>query len=243
MQVVGYHSTPDPALILATDGAVEPVAIGAGTELTCGLGERRCAGVIQSESRRHISCDRPHAPRCPRHERHFDESTIRTRDTEHAVYLAAFAPATFKVGITRSERLETRLREQGADRGAHVFTVADGDIARDVEEDLGTELAQRVRVTTKLEGIGRSVDEAAWERLLDEYQPIDRFDLKYGFTLDATPVPESMATGSVIGVQGRVIVLARGETTYAVDMRDLVGYDLTEDVAERERQSSLGSFG
>ena len=241
MQVVGYRPTPEPALHLADGGKVERLGLGHGVELAYTLGERHCAGQIQNDH--HIACSAAGAPKCPSHERQFDESTLRDRDGEHAVYLAAFAPATFKVGITRSERLETRLREQGADRGARVFTVADGDIARDVEEDIGTDLTQRVRVATKLDGLGRAVDGNAWERLLGEYEPIERFDLEYGFTLGETPVPETMATGTVVGVQGRVLVLERGGTVYAVDMRDLVGYELTKGADGRERQASLGSFG
>ena len=241
MQIVGHRPTPDPELLLAEGGPVERLALEPGTELAYGLESRRCAGTVQNGN--HVSCSASRAPACHSHERDFDESTLRKRDGEHAVYLAAFAPATFKVGITRLERLETRLREQGADRGAHVFTVPDGDVARDVEEDIGVDLAQRVRLPAKLDGLGRSVDTAAWEALLDEYEPLDRFDLDYGLGLEGTPVPETMATGTVVGVQGRVLVLERGETQYAVDMRDLVGYELTEGPDARERQSSLGSFG
>jgi hypothetical protein len=241
VQVVGYRPTPDPALLLADDGVVERVTLAAEVDLAYALGERHCAGVIRNGN--HVPCDRSRAPKCRRHERAFDESTLRDRGGDHAVYLAAFAPATFKVGITRRERLETRLREQGADRGAHVLTVPNGDAARDREEEIGRDLTQRVRVATKLDGIGRDVDETAWHALLDEYDPIERFVLDYGLDLETPPVPETIATGTVVGVQGRVLLLERGGTPYAVDLRDLVGFDLREEPGTRDRQSSLGSFG
>jgi len=38
------------------------------------------------------------------------------------------------------------------------------------------------------------------------------------------------------------LVLDRGGSTYAVDMRDLVGYEISERRQSRELQSSLGSF-
>jgi hypothetical protein len=38
-------------------------------------------------------------------------------------------------------------------------------------------------------------------------------------------------------------VIERGGTTYAVDMRDLVGYEVSEGPIERPLQSSLGAFG
>jgi len=65
-----------------------------------------------------------------------------------------------KVGVTRLWRLETRLREQGADRAAHIRTYPDGQIAREVEAELAERdnLVDRVRVPTKLRGFGRSVD-------------------------------------------------------------------------------------
>jgi len=37
-------------------------------------------------------------------------------------------------------------------------------------------------------------------------------------------------------------VVERGGTTYAVDLRELVGYEISEGETERELQSSLGAF-
>jgi len=87
------------------------------------------------------------------------------------------------------------------------------------------------------------VDAAAWESLLDGFDPIERFAFDYGLDLDDRPVAETMAAGTVRGWKGRVLVLDRGGSTYAVDARDLVGYELTEEVPDRELQSSLGAFG
>ncbi|MDZ7746242.1 MAG: DUF2797 domain-containing protein [Halobacteriales archaeon] len=239
MQVVGYRPVPEPSLLLADGGPVERLTLTPATDIDYGLGERHCAGTIQNDH--HIPCSESRAPFCHRHESTFDESTLRERTGDHAVYLAAFAPEVFKVGITRHDRLETRLREQGADRGAHLQTVPNGDAARDVEERLGKEFTQRVRTQRKLSGLGRSVDEEIWDALLDEYDPLATFQLEYGLSLAGQPVPEILASGTVRGVQGRILVLDRDGTTYAVDMRDLVGYELIDGDA-RTRQSSLGAF-
>jgi len=239
MQVVGYHPVPEPALVLADGGPSERVTLTPGTELEYGLGERHCAGTVQNGH--HVPCSEPRAPFCPRHTARFDESTLRERTGEHAVYLAAFAPALFKVGITRRDRLETRLREQGADRGAHLRTVPDGDAARDVEERLGRDLSQRVRTRRKRAGLGEQIDEEAWEAVLDSHDPLSVFDFEYGLELAGQPVDETLAAGTVCGVQGRLLVLRRAGTTYAVDLRDLVGYELT-DRDTRPLQSSLGAF-
>jgi hypothetical protein len=45
------------------------------------------------------------------------------------------------------------------------------------------------------------------------------------------------------GTQGRVLVLEHNDSTYAVDMRDLVGYELAAERTDRDLQSSLGAFG
>ena len=262
MQVVGYEtaSAPDDsaALVLAggdeesdganPDAAVERRPLPPGTELAYRLGERHCAGTIHEGE--HVACDAPDAPYCDAH----SSTWVCARCTgsclkdemdcyeEHAVYLAAFAPDTFKVGVTRSWRLDTRLREQGADRAAHLHTVSNGRIAREIEADLAEDLTDRVRVPTKLEGLHRTVDEDAWRAVLDAHEPLETFTFDYGLELDARPVAETMASGTVRGTKGRVLVLDAGGTAYAVDLRDLVGYELEPGTTERELQSSLGAF-
>jgi hypothetical protein len=249
VQVVGYES--GEGLYVASGGAVEFVEADAGTELAYGLGERRCAGTVHDGG--HVACDAHEAPYCDAH----GSVWVCARCTgtclkdemdcheEHALYLAAFAPDVLKVGVTRLWRLETRLREQGADRAAHVRTFPDGRVARQVEAELaeGDDLVDRVRVPTKLAGFGREVDEAAWAALVDRFDPIERFAFDYGLDLDERPVAETMAAGTVRGWKGRVLVLDRGGSTYAVDARELVGHELADEVPDRELQSSLGAFG
>ncbi|WP_198664637.1 DUF2797 domain-containing protein [Halorubrum sp. 48-1-W] len=263
MQVVGYESggidegdgsgsdAVAGGLYVADGGEVEYVAVDPGTELAFGLGDRRCAGTVHEGS--HVACESPTAPYCDAH----SDVWVCARCTgtclkdemdcheEHAMYLVAFAPDTFKVGVTRLWRLGTRLREQGADRAAHVRTFPDGRVAREVEAELasGPDLVDRVRVPTKLDGFGRTVDGEAWDALVDRFDPIERFDFEYGLDLAERPVAETMAAGTVRGWKGRVLVLDRSGSTYAVDARELVGYELTEGVPERDLQSSLGAFG
>jgi hypothetical protein len=223
-------------------------ALDPGSELDYSLVNRHCAGTIHDDS--HIACRNSTAPYCPDH----DSTWVCARCTgtclkdemdcydDHAIYLAAFAPATFKVGVTKEWRLETRLREQGADRAAHIATVDNGRIAREREAEIAREIPDRVRVPTKRAGLGRAVDTAAWEDLLADFDPIERFDFDYGLDLDSQPVAETVVAGTVRGTKGRLLILDREGSTYAVDMRELVGYDVTEGRSSRELQSSLGSF-
>jgi hypothetical protein len=251
VQIVGYETTPgdgEAALRVASDGTVDRVPLVAGTDLEYTLGERHCAGTTSDGT--HVACDATDAPYCDEHTSMWAcarcvgncAMPLDTCHEEHAVYLAAFAPDTFKVGVTRSWRLDTRLREQGADEAAHIRTVEDGRRARQIEYGIAETVGDSVRVPTKIRGFGEAVDESAWRDLVEEYDPIDEFAFDYGVDLDRRPVAETMATGTVHGTKGRVLLLERGGTTYAVDMRDLVGFDVTEGASEREVQSSLGAF-
>lgn len=237
MQIAGYRVGPDdPALLLAGEGRVERVPLEPGEEIAYPLGGRHCAGAIDEGT--HYPCDRPSAPYCDRH----SQDWIPTyADEEYAVYLAAFAPATFKVGITRSWRLDTRLREQGADRAAHVHTVASGPIAREIEREIAADLPEAVRVETKIDGLAATVDRGAWTALLEAHPPIETYAFDYGLSLSERPVRETLATGTVLGTKGRILVLRCAGTTYATDLRDLVGFEVAAE-STRDRQASLGAF-
>nr|WP_206335575.1 DUF2797 domain-containing protein [Natronolimnobius sp. AArcel1] len=238
-------------MVLADGERIERQPLEAGTELSYTLAERRCAGTLDGDE--HIACDRPRAPYCEYH----TSTWVCARCTgtclkdemdcyeDHAVYIAAFGPDTFKVGVTKLWRLETRLREQGADRAAHIHTVSNGRIARELEAELATRLTDRVRTGPKIASLASPVDLEAWERTLESLEPdvLERFSFDYGLDLEAQPVAETLASGTVVGVKGRVLVLEHGGTTYAVDMRDLVGYELGDGETDRSLQSSLGSFG
>lgn len=248
MQIVGYDAG-DGGLLVSDGGDVTYVALDPGVDLSYRLGDRHCAGVVTDEG--HRSCDAADAPHCSAH----TSTWVCARCTgtclkdemdcfdDHAVYLAAFAPDTFKVGVTKEWRLETRLREQGADRGAHVRTVENGRIAREIEAELATGISDRVRVPEKLAGLGRSVDDSAWETLLDDFDPVETLDFDYGLALSERPVAETLATGTVRETKGRLLVLDHAGSTYAVDLRDLVGYEVIDGGTDRRLQSSLGAFG
>jgi hypothetical protein len=253
VQVVGYETalvgdTDAAALLLASDGTVSREPLTPGTDLTYRLGERHCAGTI--EDGRHTGCSAMSAPYCDRHTSRWAcarctgdcEMPLETCHEKHALYVAAFAPATFKVGVTRSWRLETRLREQGADRAAHLRTLSNGRVARQIEADIATDVGDRVRVPTKIAGLHEVVDDDAWEELLAEFDPQETFTFEYGLDLTERPVAETIASGTVRGAQGRVLIVEYSGSTYAVDLRDLVGYELTEGEPDRSLQSSFAAF-
>lgn len=253
MQIVGYETTPvsereSATLLVAADGTVRRETLAPDSELTYRLEHRHCAGSVSEGV--HTRCDRESAPYCEKHTSKWACARCRgdcalplpSCEEEHVVYLAGFAPGTFKVGVTRSWRLETRLREQGADRGAHIRTVENGRIARQIEADIAADIGDRVRVPQKIRGLHRDLDTAAWQALVEQYDLIESFDFEYGLSLTDQPVRETIASGTVRGTQGRVLVLERAGTLYAVDLRSLVGYELREADTNQSLQSSFGRF-
>ncbi|CCQ32486.1 DUF2797 domain-containing protein [Halorhabdus tiamatea] len=250
MQIVGYRPRVDePArLLVSHDGDIQAEPLEPGVELTYTLEDRHCAGTIDDGT--HISCDEPTAPYCSTHTDRWPcarcqgecDLPLASCREEHAIYLAAFAPAEFKVGVTRSWRLDTRLREQGADLAAHIRIVENGRIARQIEADIATSIGDSVRVDRKRRGLHRTVDTDAWETLLDDFEVLDRFDFEYGLDLADRPVPETLLSGTVRGTKGRMLVVERNKTAYGVDMRDLVGYEISQRETDRNLQASLGSF-
>ena len=252
MQFVDYERAGNPdetaALLLSDGDGLERVELTPGAALAYTLGPRHCAGTVHDGG--HLACDDDRAPYCEEHSytwvcaRCTGECLKDEMDChdDHAVYLAAFAPDAFKVGVTKEWRLERRLREQGADRAAHVRTVENGRIAREYEASVAERIPDRVRVPTKRAGLADDVDERAWNELLDEFDPIETYAFDYGLGLAERPLPETVATGDVVGTKGRLLVLERGGTTYAVDLRDLLGHEVTAGASGRDRQASLGAF-
>ena len=253
VQVVGYDTgagdDESAALLIADAGAVDREPLVPGRELCYTLGERRCAGTVVDHV--HRACENPEAPYCLEHTHRWPcarctgdcELPLENCREEHALYLAAFAPDRFKVGVTKTWRLRTRLCEQGADRAAHIRTVVDGRIARQIEAEIAGEIPDRIRIPEKVAGLHLTVDEDAWHELLAGFDVIEAFDFEYGLDLDAQPVAETLATGTVLGTKGRLLVLARKTGTYVVDVRDLVGHEIEARASSRDLQSSLGSFG
>ena len=248
MQLVGYERTPNAALILAEAGRIDRVALEPDVELGFDLGGRRCAGDIEGET--HRPCERTDTPWCPEHTDIW--ICARCRGTclkaemdcyePHVVYLAIVAPAHIKVGVTRAERIETRLHEQGADRGAVIHRVANGRIAREIESELSARYPERIPIGAKIDGLTRSIDEQAWAAALANETSTTTIEPSYELSLATQPVPETLAAGRVVGTKGRLLVLEVGHTTYVTDLRQLVGHEVTRTASLPDRQTGLEAF-
>ncbi|MFE7935699.1 DUF2797 domain-containing protein, partial [Streptomyces sp. NPDC057456] len=70
---------------------------------------------------------------------HAPDALVRYMQQPHWVYIATFADGTSKVGTAASQRLKSRLDEQGAVVATCVAGTADGRIARNVEDAITRE--------------------------------------------------------------------------------------------------------
>jgi hypothetical protein len=251
VQIVGYEpGVPDaPAsLEIAEEGVVRTRLLEPGDRLAYGLTNRHCAGTVEEGV--HRTCTRSGAPYCDQHTsiwacarcRGDCAMPLETCHEDHVVYLAAFEPRTAKVGVTRDWRLERRLAEQGASRGVRIRAVENGRLARQIEADIAETIPDRIAVDTKIDGLADDLDIAWWEDAVDPYDPDRELTFDYALEVEQRPIRATMATGTVRGTRGRLLLLERGETPYAVDLKDLVGYELLRGGGDPDRQASLGSF-
>lgn len=261
MRIIGYSSI-DKALIVVDKAFIAspgPQLIDISSQIALTLTGRGCAGRWEGET--YLQCDSPVAPFCPRCSAVADACVIcrgecrkpeKTCIEEHSVYLAVFAPATIKVGVSRTWRLETRLDEQGADEGFEIARFPDGEAARKLERAVSARFPDRLGFAEKI-GVG-GVDPGAIDAVVAEFSPIRRFSFsRFPGPLEAAPIvlkPRvGMAvSGRVQGIKGQALVLEKHDTLYALNLDSLVGFDCAdrgsrETLAKKERlQVSLSGF-
>jgi len=152
-----------------------------------------------------------------------------------------FRPDIFKIGVTKASRLDDRLREQGADVGAVVDFVVDGELARRRERELQKRFGIKgtVRHSQKML-VDTELDWAAWDAVkakmdVDDEIKFDYFDVP----LWMRPLQvKNMLLGSVIGVKGRLVVLEKDATLYGFDLNNILGAEVFP-IESSKRQLSL----
>lgn len=254
MRIISYSSTEKTLLV-----SPGPEALDISSEIALTLTGRGCAGRWAGET--FVPCDRPDAPYCSFCESPADACVIcrgecrkpqKTCLEEHSVYLAIFAPATVKVGVSRTYRLETRLNEQGADEGYEIARFPDGEAARKLERTLSARFPDRLGFTDKIKPglIDRDVITAA----TDQFAVLRSFSFtRFPGFLQTAPIilkPTSgmSVSGKVLGIKGQALVLEKHDTLYALNLDSLIGYDYedrktSETLKRKDRlQVSLSGF-
>ncbi|MGZ4926694.1 MAG: DUF2797 domain-containing protein [Halobacteriota archaeon] len=215
--------------------------------LSLGIGRRTCVGKWQAGM--YSSCDSEAAPVCGSCEE-FNACAIctgkclkeeKTCLEEHAIYIAMFRPDIFKIGVTKASRLNDRLREQGADIGAVVDYVLDGELARRRERELQKRyrIKGTVRHSQKML-VDTEIDWAAWDAMKAKMDIDDETELSYfDVPLWMRPLQvKNMLLGLVIGVKGRLVVLEKDVTLYGFDLNNILGAEVYP-IRRSKRQVSL----
>lgn len=218
------------------------------------LRNRGCAGSWSGD--RYIPCDSHEGPYCSQCSspdpcvicKGECMKSIKTCCDEHSVYLAAFAPGLIKVGVTRTPRFETRLKEQGADMGFELLRLPDGELARRRERGISAMYPDKVSFNEKLNSISRRVSERAIQEIYNKFNPDRAISFRY-FKRDISSKPiliqpgEDVAiAGRVLGIKGQVLVIEKRNSFYAVNLDSLIGYEIEEGRGSLNLQTSLSEY-
>lgn len=247
MKIISY-SPIEKTLLMAPDLTELDIS----ENISLVLKNRGCAG--RWEKGKYVPCDSMESPLCPACSGPPDpcvkcrgECTKpeKTCNVEHSVYLAVFSPDLVKVGVSKTPRLETRLMEQGADLGVEIARFPDGQLARQRERSLASTYPDRVTFESKVDSISQNVNCETLQALYRRYDA-GRI-MRFAYFRETPPmkpiviVPhENMAvSGRVLGIKGQVLVLEKGNTTYALNLDSLIGYEAGTGKGTIDLQTSL----
>jgi len=163
----------------------------------------------------------------------FEEMKEEYTHQEFSVYLAAFGKEIIKCGVTRSERVDIRTHEQGADFWAELMRFDNGEKAYDAEIELQNrfDLRNFVRNDMKLKLLGQPKSSLALESKIKEIKSSGILADKLcdsGIKENVYPVPESFDVaysidGLVTGSKGNLLFYKKEETHFVVPMQQMVG--------------------
>lgn len=250
MRIIGYSSIDK---VIITGPELKEIDLSGDIALV--LEKRGCAGRWEGDT--YVPCDSEESPYC-RHCGSLPDPCItcrgeclketKTCDVEHSVYLAIFSPDIVKVGVSKARRLETRLREQGADMGFEIARYPDGELARKRERSLAATFPDRISLQEKLSGMATKVDAGTLREIYGRYDAsrIMRFDY-FKEPLWMKPIviepAEGMAiSGRVLGVKGKALIIEKRNTIYAINLDDLIGYGVEAGKGSVNLQTSLFEF-
>lgn len=222
MRVAGYDLVEGSLQLV-----LGPESISLEGDLELLPGERRCPGSVSGGE--WVPCGEPvgGVPFCPEHSSWSPCAACRGECLKeekdcfqvHVLYLALFAPDTVKVGVTKRERFERRMREQGADAGKVLAVFPDGESARRAEA--AAPFRESVTAAEKMRSLHEGPDS---ELLRDGFEEFHYFERP-----ETRPIrlgPGDPVVGTVVGLKGRLMVVEKKFVFYSVDLRNLVGFDL-----------------
>ena len=173
---------------------------------------------------------------------------------QNHLYLAAFRDGSIKIGTSTSQRLHTRLAEQGAWQAEIVATATNGVAIRQIEDAVTNELgiAQSVSARRKLSGLIQPVPNDSLTRELSRWaKAVHALIAEFGsdkitttseswespvshdpIWSQVTEYPLDLRTGNheidIRGASGRLIAFQRSgaDDVFVADLRRLYGFEI-----------------
>lgn len=163
----------------------------------------------------------------------FEEMKEEYTHQEFSVYLAAFGTDIIKCGVTRSERVEIRTHEQGADFWVELMRFDDGQKAYDAEIELQNRFSLRnsVRNDAKLALLDKPKSPGALENKIKEIKSsgllVDCF-CESAIKENIYPVPSSFELsysldGIVTGSKSQLLFYEKDANHFVVPMYKMIG--------------------
>ncbi len=155
---------------------------------------------------------------------------------EYCLYLAGFGEDIIKCGVTRKERFEERMREQGADFGCMVAVYAGPDEIYNAEGALQSRFSfnNSVRIAQKLrrltfdksaarEHFSSTIEMVRSSGCLPDFAP-SIIDLSSHYPRLHSPEITDSILGEILGAKGEILLFkSQGGRHFAVNMREKTG--------------------
>ena len=195
-----------------------------------------------------------------------DERRKKCEVTEYAIYIAVFNDRTVKIGVSKKDRVLTRLVEQGADYASIIKTITGGGQARVIEDKISRVkgLTKNVRSGRKIDSLTKCLMPDDAEELVKEVSmsagdltqnPTDIIDLSKYYSLQginkdpqlwhksSESIAELQLLGEIVGMKGPLMVTRLAGALTVVNLKELQGYSInTEKDITIVTQSGLSDF-
>lgn len=243
-----YSGEGKPTLLSRSDGEVSPTELSGNQDIS--FSERpACIGYRTPDA--YLPCPNGalHCRQCPTCSARdvakaytvgdfsgYPQLYEEAKKDEYCLYLAQFGEDITKCGVTRLERFEERMREQGADFGCVIASFKGPDEIYGAEEAVQSRFsfANAVRLEQKLrrlvfdkgtahEGFKSSVEMVRTSGVLPDFTP-KILDFSSHYPRLHSPQRTYSILGQILGAKGEILLFkSEGGKDFAVNMRQQVG--------------------
>jgi len=245
-QLISFLSTPHPSVMFWNGDELGSAKL-SGVIHTSFSEDQHCIGHNDGHGRHKCAHSSKGTHQCI-HCKHKDISKVYTRldfsgfewmaakmmNERYSIYLAYFGAGMLKCGVTRSERVEKRLLEQGADYWAELMHFNNAEDAYQMERLLQDMFGLRNSVTPdkKIKSMGQ-FDENEIKAKIDELkvEPFSEYLLDkiticrndFGFELPKRFAVSEAIDGNITGAKGEFLFYENDFGHFALNMRKKTG--------------------